>query len=494
MTDRERNKYQHLRVVGKIAHSIPYKKGDIFKFVEAPVFDWLKEQPDFEDLLALADHRVVQPKEINIKKAIGKIDAPRVHPGESDPDYKIAMRCAVAMLSQALTAEPGEMGEFNLDAGPGLTYKKHGLPTKGEAMESELFDKRWDNFATPLWENCGKVEFLPMDEILDNKIRTFKNCEVDFIARQKQLYNNQNEQFYKMCKNPLFWARYGFVKEYGGFHEMIKRLESFRIRLMLDVSGWDRKLSVMKEVYQIRNLFLKNKDKYPWLKWLVYHTVRSLEVDEAGIVFENHGGNRSGSANTTVDNCIGHIIILAYALARTYRLIHGKPISDKLLIEQGVNIMGDDNLSGLTDEFLHPELERFITESYAKWGLELKPGSVFFTTEGGPVHPTFEFLGCKVGFNELYGKYVPIPRINKVCSTILYSEKDTPLNIYAQRVIGLTYLSYAVPFLMRNLTSLMEHLCSNYAHALDDHLIVEMSMLIGLGNYPTTRVYGFEKH
>jgi hypothetical protein len=454
------------------------------------MYDWILQQDFGKDLSDLANHRLVQPKRLNITKAIRKIDAPKRCPDMEDKVFKYSIFCTDMYLSDVLTSAWGDPGEFNVASSPGLTYKKKGVKTKEEALDNDLFIERFKNFATPLWENCGKVEFLPLQEILDNKIRTFKVSEFDFAVRQKILYDQQNTRFLERSKQGNFWARYGFSKEYGGFDRLVKELQGLSLIWMSDVSGWDRNLPVMEICYLLRHKYLKNCPK--WAKWVAEHTVHSLEVDEEGIVFRNHSGNRSGSMNTTVDNCICHILILMYALVKIFYVKYSKFPSIHLLRKQRINVMGDDNFSGVTEEFSLPknEFEEVITNIYAEFGLVLKKGSVLVSTDTVTIDPNFEFLGCKVGYDNNYGRYVPVPRIHKVASTILYSEKNIPINIYVQRVIGLSHICYGVDFLMKCLVKIMKELLKK--HNIEEHFREEMRSILSMAKQPYYRVLGFE--
>jgi len=476
-----------LKVIGKISHSIPYTKNPLgYKGFECPIYDYLRERDYYKVLENLADHRVVLPTKANVKKAIDKMDVPFKCP--KNKNFTLALEYFERMMAGPLTAAVGlSESTINGKASPGLTYKKYGIATKEEAIDTPMFAERLQNFAPPIFENCGKREFLKLMLILEDKIRTFKVSEVDFVMHQKFLFDGQNKSFMEACKQSKFWCRYGFSKEYGGFHRMCKKLEKFFFLYMSDISGWDRSLPVLQYIYNIRKKYLINPPE--WFDWVAFHTVFSLECDQDGFVFVNHQGNRSGSNNTTPDNCLAHVLIKIYNLICIYEEIHGCVPDYDMISKQGVNLMGDDNLSGYTPEFYCVDFDERMRFRYGEFGLEVKVGSDRMAVID-KILPDFEFLGCTIGFNNEFKKYVPLPRQNKVASTIMYCEELCDLNIYAQRIIGLLYVSFADDILRPILYDIVGHLIK--MPGLQDNLYEEFSFLLSCRKAQMTRVCGFE--
>lgn len=439
-----------------------------------------------------ADHSVVQPTYANVKKAIDKMDKPKIHPmfTENKFIYEKAMQDAEKMLAHSLIAQPGfEHSEVNSKTAPGLVMKKYGYLSKIAAIDSPKFKTRMESFWDPLFYNSPKKEFLPNAEINDDKIRTFKIPDLDFLIRQKYLYDNQNETFKRACSNAEFWCRYGFVKEYGGFHGLCTFLKMYYALYMGDVSGWDRCLSVMPEAYNLRNKYLKNK---PWYyTWVTNHLVFSFEVDQDGYVFINHQGNRSGQGSTTIDNCICHVIVMCYALNYLYYKTYGSLPSYEQIRMQGINLMGDDNLAGITKEFSVPNFLELMREAYGHFGLIIKPGFDRFE-KIEDILPDFEFLGQTIKFNQEFQHYVPQPRIGKVASSIIYADSKQDIIVYAQKIIGLCYICYAVEDLRKMLFKILRHLLT-IPHVQNHTPTVEqIGQLIKDEKSLFSRIWGFE--
>jgi len=475
-----------LEVVGKLTrHKMPYsKKPGLYTLVESPVHDALKHEWWYEFAKANASYGSVQGHPINVKKTIEKFDRPVIKPNNQFLDtalYYTTMMC-LPMLMQAAGHTNSQIVEA---AGAGLTYKKHGIPTKGEAMKSSLFLDRVRNMATPLYESVWKKELLKIIDILEDlKIRTYLNPEVDFVVVCKFFFDNQNEKFKELCKDENFFGRYGWSKEYGNFDRLITLLQEYKFIYSSDVSGWDRIMPMLKEWYELRTKYLvyppEMKDR---LEHSVLNLVESLVVDEEGLIFKMRQGNRSGQPSTTVDNTGCHIIIKFYILISLYYEKNAKIPTYRECLDNFPNLLGDDNLTGLDDNFVPiwdiNMMKSYIVKYYSEFGLTVKNSA--FKAQIKTVNDKvddFEFLGCTVAWSDKWHRYYPVPRQEKFYSQILYTAKTDSIEIYAQRIVGLAYLTYGNDLLGQIIISVASHLLKDFTQFLDTPTQVHLAEVV----------------
>jgi uncharacterized protein YfbU (UPF0304 family) len=480
--------------VGSINHAIQYDKSQSDSFVKnTPLFEYFKKHRHYNWLNKRATMKCVLPKAANIKKAIRKMDVPKVKP--SNEFYDLALKYTERHVASVMTADVGlEESTIVKKASPGLTYKKYQIKNKGRALKSPLYIKRLRAMMTPLFENVGKREFLDVDEIKDNKIRTFLVSELDFIMHQKYLYDKQNKRFMEASGRSEFFARYGFCKEYGGFHRFILNIQGCYYIWSSDISGWDRSIPVMDDWYNIRNKFLKcPKFDLKLRDFVTLNTVRSFVVDEDGVVFETCIGNRSGSNNTTTDNCGCHIIIMFYMLIRLFYIKNGVLPTYEQCFAQMVNVMGDDNLSGLDEEFCVPGMKQFIKDTYAEFGLLVKESAFKEVYRENDMSILgFEFLGSTVGYDTRTNRYIPIPRVRKVCSSLLYSSSRLSIDTFCQRLIGLCVLCYAHEKLMEIITDAIGYVVQNSFNELSSSTLLQLNDILVDIHSKDYLVHGFE--
>lgn len=106
--------------------------------------------------------------------------------------------------------------------------------------------------------------------------------------------------------------------------------------------------------------------------------------------------------------------------------------------------------------------------------------------------PDFEFLGQTIIFNEEFQRYVPRPRLGKIASSILFSEGEQDLVIYAQKIIGLCYLCYAVEEVRTILFDILHHLLTLPVIRASTPTIEQIKLLLKDEQSIYSRVWGFE--
>jgi len=295
---------------------------------------------------------------------------------------------------------------------PGAWWKYFGFRTKEEVMKCPQFYDSWMECRNgvrdyPPYATAGKRELLKKVEILENKIRTFLMASPELLMDEKFLYGNQDENLKQFQPG---WIRYGLNMHNGGFDKLVKdTISDFFTEW--DVSGWDRKLAILHLVMKLRNACLREAvGEELWeligpiaervSRAIVNHTV--LLPD--GSVAQWDWSQMSGDGLTTSNNCIAHVFIMVYMLAKANPFATDEEIMDQL-----VNIYGDDTFNGLSELFSRIKSEEFVNSIYKSFGMAVKAGS--FKCQTNPEGMTF--LGATVRSFKIGERLFFAPSYNK---------------------------------------------------------------------------------
>jgi hypothetical protein len=270
-------------------------------------------------------------------------------------------------------------------------------------FHSEYVDNPFDK--TTWWRAIPKHEFLTIYDIkVNGKIRTFMPAPLHLLYWQKTFFGPQDENLKN--QNPM-GIRYGIDFHHGGFDNLIKSHYYLRcldpikdlyelVFMECDISGWDRRLSVMKEIYEIRTAFIKCPSEFrSKLAWTIKNVLESKILLPNGDVVQKVGAsNCSGSGTTTTDNCIGHVIINEYADALMKAIMCDSAFEyTEMDFKTWCDIYGDDILKSFSIklwDFLKDG--SFIKELYLQFNMIVKDSA--FRVQKGPIGMTF--LGAKV--------------------------------------------------------------------------------------------------
>jgi hypothetical protein len=137
-----------------------------------------------------------------------------------------------------------------------------------------------------------------------------------------------------------------------------------------------------------------------------------------------------------------HLFTLAF-----YRKYGYLPDLEAIELNGRVLIYSDDKLGGINFEFFGITEESFPAleaEVYGLYGIVIKPSSVLITKVNGRVDPRHEFLGSFCHFDEATQRYIPYPRIGKICSSITRIGLNTDLSDveHFMKTVQLTLLSF----------------------------------------------------
>lgn len=452
---RDVNRFKYLVPVGHLpGRSIPVATtGNNFSIKYEPIFmefaksGWVDCSPIYNK----SDSERVRPLKEHLDLSIAKCDVPRKTPSFSDPVYAHAFELVWQYLrddlSVVLTPDLVKEAEFNMSASAGYPYTVYGYRSKGKAFESEMFEDLMNRHDyAPLDTVNSKDEFLSKDDLERKKLRTTFGAPLDKVAKQKFFFDAQNSNIIKSSSSK--WIQYGMTKQYGGFHRAVSQLEQFSDIVQSDASGWDRN-SYLGPVYllRLRGLCIPFTLK-DLLDDTVFHSVFPTILLPDGAVYIRITGNDSGGNNTASDNSILHLLIVFHLLCEAYyREYNELPDLETLLFNALILIYSDDKLGGINLSYFglnHSTFALLEQEIYGRYGMVIKPSSILVTANKGRVDPSHEFLGSFLHFNEQAARYVPYPRIGKICASITRVGLNADLSDveYFMKVLQLTLLSY----------------------------------------------------
>jgi hypothetical protein len=313
------------------------------------------------------------------------------------------------------------------------------LRSKKEVLSDPGYQKFLQefNFCSPAYHWVKpKTEVLPMENILKNKCRLFVIPELALCYLQLKF----GKRISLRIKN-YRWSAYGFNPYHGGCHLLALRLLSKPIRFYYDVSGWDKFLGLLPDIYNILRDFsgypdFTEREKQEF-DWMVLNTTEMYCVMHDGSVYLKKYGNGSGSGTTTRDNIFAHILILATILYSAFFDKYGKYPNPRFVEEQIVNLFGDDSICSVDEEFDSVLKPNFVADIFAKFGMTLK---YFF---GGKDYPLekMEFLGFS--FKKIKDHWFPLYSQERLAAGLVYEGVNSNTReSFLSKTFVLTFMSY----------------------------------------------------
>jgi len=328
----------------------------------------------------------------------------------------------------------------------GFTASHWGIRSKGELIKDPNFlksDHHNNPVRTiPLTTVANKRELKKITDILEKKIRCFFIAEWQLVKSQLRFGKDSSRKL--MLKH---WSAYGFNPYRGGVHNLALQLLSKRVRFYYDVSGWDKFVPLMQDLYAlIRNRTILPEELRDEFEWMVKNTVAFICVLFDGDVILKAFGNASGSGMTTRDNILMHIIIAAAFLAEAYFMKFGKLPDFYFVAEQIVRLFGDDSVFAVDEEFdyvLHGmgEEDGFLNTFFKRYGMKLK------FLYGGYDYPIekMEFLGFR--FHKVDGFYLPYYDPVRLAHSFIHTnDKGDTLTAYVSKCFVLAIMAYATEY------------------------------------------------
>jgi len=377
-------------------------------------------------------------------KIENKVDYPGLLP-QDDHIYDLALEFTYRMYRRCLEQPIDPSPQFVADASPGFPFSSLGYANKEQALSSELCKSFIANFEPPVALSTPKgSEALPVEDLVEGKLRTIFNTPPHLLFWQKFYFQNQNEFMKKY--HSTTWGKYGYIKQYGGFHRLFSELLPFTYKLDLDVSGWDRRI-FLGSAYYLRERGLRTYygEHHPCNTKAFLHAVNESVYPLVGFcdgsIWRRPTGNNSGSNNTTTDNTLAHTIICFYAALIRFQEVKGRlPTYEEVQEHFKFFLFGDDNCAGISNEMFEDESQigPFFARIYALFGLVIKNGAVTVVTTPPRVpFSGISFLGSTARFEN--GYFVPYPRISKLifALTSLMKSEHPDDSILIDKVIAI---------------------------------------------------------
>lgn len=263
------------------------------------------------------------------------------------------------------------MAGCNWGSSPCYPWKQAGFSTKGEVIHHPLYRAFWEqNETSNTVIPGGKIAIVNVKEyIAKEKARTFFGCNVNTQVTGTAIYGESSAKFLEIGKSGDSWTYYGWTPFYGGVTRLVskwtKLIEKGLTLSSFDISGWDRLMTLVTHVNEIRfattdfsavdDVF---KRKFAvWKAWDEAPAVLFPHSSKLGSgVFRAHF-QPSGKYDTTTTNSLCHRIIKLY---HYYRL--GVEDFDDV-------IYSDDNVSAAP---LYANTLEAWTETYKFFGLDIR--------------------------------------------------------------------------------------------------------------------------
>lgn len=365
------------------------------------------------------------------------MDAERSIPPDSQ-SRSLALEFVYKMYQISLEQPLSILFQLTKNSCPGFPYVHMGFPTKGAALNSNLHLKLLQELPDPVALSSPKgSEALPDEDLAAGKLRTVCITPAYFISLQKFYFESQNVHMKLNHSNT--WGKYGYVKQYGGYHRLMKKLEPFHWLFDLDISGWDRKV-YLRDTYELRTRGLKSyystdskmlsEFSTPRFGWVIENCQHPIVGMHDGSIWRRRTGNNSGSNNTTTDNTLQHSVICMHFVIDRFLCCYDRyPSYEEATSCCTFLLFGDDNAGGLPLDFATnaEELKTLLISHYAQYGLTVKltACNILFHKPNTPFSG-ISFLGSTAQYKE--DRYVPYPRLSKIAyslTSIMHCQDDT---------------------------------------------------------------------
>jgi len=282
-----------------------------------------------------------------------------------------------------------------------------------------------------VWKVTPKIEYLPLEDILAGKIRLFRNPPLDYLLLEKVYFEDQDEH---LVSHPCeTWSALGFVKENGGWHTLMSKLNRFKYKFTWDVWRWDKKVGphLLSKDDNLRRKMYHPEEVINEVDWqfLTEESSYCYELLPNGQVIATAIAQKSGKLRTSSGNTTMHIWCVFAHIARVVRKYDIRMDYDTLMRENFLAIYSDDNIGGTNMPELFQEAD--LRESFQLLGLDIQDFKFGLTIEG------LVFLGaeCKK-FGNLY---VPLYNEKRMIFATLYVSGRMDDTTRCQRIAGLAH-------------------------------------------------------
>jgi len=450
--------YQNLKYLGRVPSGSNLKHKKPFERSMNPFSSYFGNELNSIINVAGNDYYLAVPNLDNVEFSISTFE--NKPPSDfSDQFHVWASEYLQALYSpiccDSVSTSEEVVSYIDLSRSPGYPANLYGFANKRQLIVDKDFHKWLESDQhlqyQPIWCVHPKEEFKLLTDLINLKIRLFTIPSYDLLYEQLRFGKKISEKL-KMFK----WSAYGFNPYSGGANRLAQHLLKKRVRLFYDVSGWDKYLPLMGDVF---NFIRFNSDIPDHLKknfeWMAYNTANYVFKTPSGHVFNKSYGNPSGSGTTTRDNILAHVLILASALCECYHIKFGKFPTFNLVSLQVIYLFGDDSIISLDEDFDHIISDGYMQRHFAKYGLKLK---FLF---GGLDYPVeqMQFLGFN--FKLIDGNYYPQYDMKKLCTSVIYRNgRNDSREAFTSRIFIIMLMSFPDNDIHRMLRSAFKNWCS----------------------------------
>lgn len=433
-------RYINLKVLGRLYFK-NFNRVDPSSFVQIHHFNRIIQYKS--DLERIIDNKysIVHPTQANTQNTVLSWDAKSVCSYSSS---RLSVACSLfedrynSIFVNALGTDEEIFDSIDSSRSAGFPWNTMGYYDKKTLFQ----EKHWTDFmqldpslipkVKVYWTVSGKVEPKLKEDIVQNKIRLFQVAPTHYLYYQHK-FGLRSSQKLKMFE----WSAYGFNPYNGGYNTLAHKLLTKPIRFCYDISGWDKFLPIMNDLYQSIRLMLGLPPELGDLwEWVRENVCEAKLLLPDGTIVEKNYGNPSGSGTTTRDNILCHIIITFYNLLEAHLEETGFEANPTLLFEQVINLYGDDNVASVDYEFRLMADYDWMNAQFNKFGMKLK----FLNTTQDADLSNLSFLGAH--FHLEHGIYYPKYDETRLAFSMINAEQKIGLSQYTSRVFSLYLMSY----------------------------------------------------
>lgn len=352
------------------------------------------------------------------------------------------------------------LSNMRRDTSPGPTLKTF-YDSKGEAISDNRFWEWYSQFENDMyqvggsisyWGASSKEELRLLEKVEAKKTRVFMSGSLFSYLFTSVYCADFNKKFYEGFIDTV--SAVGMSKFNGGFHLLYDMMRNKDNAGSLDASGWDTSMfaELLFAIAQFRVdcMTYATPMDHVAMANIYSQVVESFICTPLGELCMKVQGNPSGSANTIVDNTLGHFIVKAYVFVRALRnndnlfkrFITGVPTPknylDVMMDNVCMKLFGDDDLFTISNDFKQDYSIQAIKKISSELGFEFTSENECFKSLYDLSFLSHNVLSVKGGF------YVPYLPLSRLCASAVYSISDD-LEIRAQRLVNLRYEGYFTP-------------------------------------------------
>lgn len=343
------------------------------------------------------------------------------------------------------------LANMRRDTSPGPALKTL-YDSKGDAVDDARFWHYYSEFCSDMqklggsisyWGSSSKEELRLLEKVDAKKTRVFMSGSLMMYLFTSVYCGDFNDKFYKSYRETV--SAVGMSKFSGGFHLLFKRLHWKKTCGMTDASGWDTDMfpDLLWAIAQFRADCLFGCNNYDRVAFanIYQQIVESFLCTPSGEICQKFQGNPSGSANTIVDNTLGHFILKCYCWLKCMGEDIDVDRAQEYLYDLEDNVFmklfGDDDVFSVSPE----ASVRYTPVNIVKYAKELGFTLTLLSDEWLHRHD-LEFLSHRVV--KVRGFYLPYLSLDRLKAAAVYSISPD-LEIRAQRLTNLRYEGFYTP-------------------------------------------------